>query len=262
MPAVERFGFDVQPATRKMELRLAWAALLRRQLNFGHEARLLLDKIEPPLKTLGSENVPTAGSYIITPNHLFWPGFQAWWLAAAISSVTPVEIHWIMTAAWTNSQPWIAWWWTPLTAWTFQTIANVYGFTTMPPMPPNPQQVAWRAKSVRTVIRFVHESIINPDGPGPVIGLVPEGHDMPGGKISMPPKGVGRFVGQLVKMGLIIIPVGVFISRRQLCLNFGKPYRPEIGASLAKDKLDEAISRQVMAHIAALAPEELRGEFL
>ena len=262
MSEVEHFGFDVQPAVVKIGLHLVWAALLHKHLDFGYEARQLFEKCEPPLIFMGRENIPDSGPCIITPNHLCWPGFQAWWLAAGISSVTPVEIHWVMSAAWTTPNTWKAWWWTPLTTWAFQAIANIYGSTTMPPMPPDPRQVAWRVKSVRTVLRFVRSKLDQKVQSGPVIGLVPEGQDMPGGRISMPPKGVGRFIGQMVGMGLKITPVGVFIGDRQLCINFGRPYYPEIGTNQSKDDLDERISRQIMEHIASLVPENLRGEFL
>jgi hypothetical protein len=194
-------------------------------------------------------------------NHYSRLGFQAWWIALAISAVVPARIHWIMAAAWTTPNPWKAWWWTPLTTWVFQRVAEVYGFTTMPPMPPNPQQAAWRAKSVRQALRFVRDELNQPGKPAPVLGLAPEGGDMPGGVASMPPSGAGRFIEQLAGMGLQIAPVGVYLNEEGMFLNFGAPFRPKIPSGMIRDETDECVSRQVMSRIARLLPEEIQGDF-
>jgi hypothetical protein len=77
----------------------------------------------------------------LTINHYARPGFHAWWLALALSAVVPTDVHWIMTAAWTYSDGFRARTVTPLSRWLFGRIAQVYGFTSMPPMPPDPKDV-------------------------------------------------------------------------------------------------------------------------
>ncbi len=244
-----------------MAIRLAGAILLRRKLDFGQEARLWAQQLNPPLQILGIENIPGTRPCVITVNHLARPGFRAWWFVLAISAVVKNPIHWVMASAWTTPNPWLAPWWTPITHWIFQRIAWVYGFTSMPPMPPDPQQVEWRANSVRAVLHFARDQLQN-NTPPPIVGLAPEGGDMPGGVLAMPPSGVGRFILQLVKSGLEVTPVGVYLDRDGLCLNFGPAYRPVIDSVASRDELDWSVRLQVMQKIAVLLPFELRGEFV
>ena len=53
--------------------------------------------LKTPLKVTGQENIPTSGPCLVTVNHYARPGFWAWWISFAISSVLPVDIHWVMT---------------------------------------------------------------------------------------------------------------------------------------------------------------------
>ena len=94
-----------------------------------------------------------------------------------------------------------------------------------------------------------------------MIGLAPEGGDMPGGALGQPPPGVGRFVEQLARMGLDIAPIGIFEANGRLCLNFGSQYQISIPPGLAKHDRDREVSRLVMEHISALVPETLGYHF-
>jgi hypothetical protein len=242
-------------------LRLAWAILFRKKLDFGEFSRSLAQRMTPLVQVRGRENMPVSEPCLLTINHFSHPGFQAWWMAVAISAELTLPVHWIMSAAWTTPNPWMSWWWTPMTSWFFQRLAEVFDFTTMPPMPPDPRHTAWRANSVRSVIRFIRDYQRQPGKAPLVIGLAPEGRDMPGGLIGMPPNGVGRFIQQMVELGLAVCPVGVFLEETGLCINFGAQYDPEKPPDLSRKEVDENIRRQVMQHIAELTPFELRGEF-
>jgi hypothetical protein len=242
-------------------IRLVWAMLRRQKMDFGDFARTMIQRMEPPLQVSGLENFPAGEPCVITVNHYSQAGFQAWWMAVAISASIQVDVHWVMSAAWTTPARWKAWWWTPLTGWTFQRLADVFDFITMPPMPPNPRQVEVRAQAVRRVLRLARDSLAQPGGQPPAIGLAPEGGDMLDGKLTLPPSGAGRFIQQLATLGLWISPVGVYFDVNGLCLNFGKAYRPEIEPGVSRAESDRWVSRQVMDHIAELMPYELRGEF-
>jgi len=249
------------PSPLRLVLRIVGAVLLHRRLDFRKEAQGVIKQLNPPLQIIGAENIPETGPCVVTMNHYSRPGFQAWWMALAISAIVPAQIHWIMAAAWTTPKRWKAWWWVPFTSWVFQKVADTFGFSTMPPMPPNPQQVAWRAKSVRQVLRYVRDELSHAEGPAPLIGLAPEGGDMPGGVVSMPPSGTGRFIEQLARMGLQIAPVAVFIDEGGMAVNFGPPYWLDLPTGLTRDENDECVRRQVMSAIARLAPEEIQGDF-
>jgi len=180
----------------------------------------------------------------------------AWWLVLAASACVPAEIHWIMTSAWTYPDALRGRTVTPLTRIFFTRLAQIYGFTSMPPMPPDPGDVEARAQAVRRILEHARRSA------NPIIGLAPEGRDAPidrPGVLIEPPPGVGRFVLQLTRLGLPISPVGVFEAGGGLSIRFGQAYRLETPQADKAGERDRQASREVMMRIANLLPQELRG---
>jgi hypothetical protein len=188
-------------------------------------------------------------------NHYSRPGFGAWWLALAVSDVVATDVHWIMAGACTYPDRLRAHTITPAMRELFSRIAQVYGFTVMPPMPPDPRDWAERAMAVRRVIGHVRHSH------QPVIGLAPEGGDSPEGTLQWPPSGTGRFVLHLAELGLKVVPVGGYESRGALCLRFGPAYRLEVSSARPARDRDQEVRETVMHHIAAQLPPHLRGRF-
>jgi hypothetical protein len=223
--------------------------------NFREDAQVCIAKVTPPVKIICKENIPTGGGYIITINHYYRDGFPAQWMAIAISSVIPSDIHWIITGELTYPGKWYAPLGMAISKFILQRGARVYGFTTMPPMPPRAKDVEARAASVREVLNYVKQ---NKDA---IIGLAPEGGDQVDGKLTMPASGVGRFALLFAAQGLRFEPVGVYESDGELCLHFGESYELKISHQSSADKKDSAAARILMEHIAPLLPEHLRGEF-
>jgi hypothetical protein len=182
-------------------------------------------------------------------NHYSRPGFGAWWIALGISAAIPVEVHWMMTAGWTHMGAL-----QPVTRWLFSRLARVYGFTTAPPMPPDWREVEARARAVRQVLRFARLE-------NAVIGLVPEGRDLPGGILGQPPKGVGRFMVQLVKHCKRIVPIGVYEEGEYLCFDFGLPFTLNLPSNMSPGERDQHASQCVMGAIANQLPWRLRGSY-
>jgi len=112
-----------------------------------------------------------------------------------------------------------------------------------------------RANAVRAVITHVK----NIDRA--VVGMAPEGMDFPGGRLGIPPAGVGRFMLHLSHFGLVFVPVGVFEMGEHFCIQFGPQYHLETPAHLPSQERDRMASRIVMSHIADLLPTDLHGEF-
>jgi hypothetical protein len=149
-----------------------------------------------------------------------------------------------MTAAWTFPQSkWKAQVLTPVTRWVFNRLARVYGFVTMPPMPPAPDEVEARAAAVLRTIRLARR--VTPQGG--MVGLAPEGMDTPG-KLGGPPQGAGTFIALLVEAGLPVLPVGVTEREGRLRLSFGQLFIPEIPSG--RFERDLAVTQQVMTSIA------------
>jgi hypothetical protein len=167
----------------------------------------------------------------------------------------PADIHWIMTGELTFPGKWFAPLGMLISRFLLKRIGRVYGFSTMPPMPPRPLDVAARAIAVRNILRYAKRT------ENPCIALAPEGGDQPDGLLSMPPPGLGRFCLLLAAAGLRFVPVGVYESDGELNLNFGEPYDLCISPDFSADKKDRVAARSIMSHIAGLLPIDLRGEF-
>jgi hypothetical protein len=143
----------------------------------------------------------------------------------------------------------------PLSRCLLGRLAGIYGFSAMPPMPPRPGDVQARASAVRSVLAYARSH------PAAVLAIAPEGGDQPGGILSRPPAGAGRFLEQLARRGFRMQPVGIFEQQAALCLNFGAPYQLALPPGLDAGARDHEAARMVMQPIAALLPGSLQGDY-
>lgn len=236
-------------------LRLAPNVLFGGQRSFRRDGQMCTKRLIPPLRVLGDENIPRTGRCLITFNHYYRPGFNAWWMALALAAAVPVDIHFTMTGELT----WPGKWYAPLgqagSRWLLRRFSRIYGFTSMPPMPPREKDVAARARSVRATLAFARQY------PQAVLGLAPEGGDQPGGVLNWPANGAGRFIFLLTELGFPVLPVGIFEENGEFCLRFGAAYRLQVPDGLSPDKKDHEAAQIVMSSIAALLPLRLHGVF-
>ncbi len=243
------------PIPWKVLYRLVFAILTQKKLSFQEEARLAVAVLPEPIRVLGKENIPAHGPCVLTINHYTRPGFSSWWQVFSISSVVPAPVHWIIAAAWTSPGWLYTHTVTPASFWAFGQLAKTYHFFSMPPMPPRPQDVESRARTVRQVLIYARGA------PEAIIGMAPEGQDESRGVLQWPSEGTGRFLLHMAKLGLKMIPTGIFEEDTCLCLRFGSPYNLTIPAGLSVIEADLQARRIAMEHIASVLPEYLRGEF-
>ena len=229
--------------------------ILLRRRGFREDARTCVSRLVPPLQVIRREYIPTSGGHVITVNHYYRAGFAAQWMAIAVSSIVPMDIHWIITGELTFPDKWYAFLGMPVSRFILTRGARIYGFTAMPPMPPRACDVEARTSAVRAALDYAKQT------KEPIIGLAPEGGDQVGGKLTMPIPGAGRFGLLLAARGLRFAPVGVYESDGELCLHFGEVYDLSISRNLSSDEKDKQAAQIMMEHIAALLPSNLRGEF-
>ena len=234
---------------------LAFDFLLKRPHSFREDGLACIGRLRPSLHVLGAEAIPQKGPCLVTFNHYYRPGFNAWWMALALAATVPADIHFVMTGELTYPGKWYAPFGRTGSRWLLKRFAHIYGFTTMPPMPPRPKDVKSRARSVRQVLAFAKSH------PQAIIGLAPEGGDQPGGLLNWPPAGAGRFILLLADLGFPLLPVGCFEEAGAFCLRFGEAYRLQMPPNPGTDEKDRQCAQTVMSAIAAQLPEHLRGEF-
>jgi hypothetical protein len=230
--------------------------LLVRRRSFHRDGQACVNRLKPALRIFGLENVPASGPCLLTVNHYSRPGFGAWWIAFAVAACVPVEMHWAMTGELTYPGKWFAPLGQVISRRVLARLARVYGFTSMPPMPPRPKDIAARARAVRDVLEHARA---HPDA---VLGLAPEGMDDPGGNLTLPPAGAGRFISLLARAGFPILPVGCYEQEGALCLHFGKQYTLPTLSQHSPAERDRLAAEIVMGRIAALLPVELRGAIM
>ena len=234
---------------------VAWDVVLLRCRNFRRDAKVCIENLQPPLQVLGREHVPTQGPCVVTVNHYHGARFGAQWIALAIAATIPAEMHWVMTGEFTYAGKWYESLGTLGSRLLLGRLAHIYGFNTMPPMPPRPKDVQARAASVRKVLDFVRHA------QNPILGLAPEGHDPPSGVLTRPASGVGRFGLFLSRAGLKFVPVGAYETEGVFTVCFGEAYELYVAADLSADEKDTQAAHTIMTNIAKLLPMSLRGEF-
>lgn len=240
---------------RGLFARVALDVLLLRRRSFRQDAKACMENLRRPLRVLGAENIPLRGPCVVTINHYHREGFGAEWLALAIASAVPADMHWIMTGEWTYPGKLYAPLGTICSRFLLRRLARVYGFTSMPPMPPRPEDVEARASALRAVLDVVRHTR------DPILGLAPEGYDPPGGILTRPASGLGRFGLLLSNAGLRIVPVGAYELDGVLTLHFGEAYELRISRNSSTDEKDQQAMQLIMKNIAHLLPLDLRGEF-
>ena len=236
-------------------LGLAFNVLFCGRRSFRADSKRCIERVSPPLQVSGDENIPQSGPCLITFNHYYRPGFKAWWLALAIASVVPVDMHWIVTGELTFPG---RWYWPlgrPISRWLLKRVSHIYGFTTMPPMPPRQCDVEVRAGAVLAALSYVQHTDHT------CLGLAPEGGDNPGGGLSWPASGTGRFGLLLAGCGLRFVPLGAFEAQGEFCLQFGTAYELRVPRGLSPDEKDHQAAKIIMQNIAQQLPARLRGEF-
>ena len=234
---------------------VAGGLITGRSRSFRKDSRSIFSFQPDILDIRGVEFIPQKGPCVITFNHYHRSGFDAWWLALAISATIPIDIHWIVTSQVNQIDRWYGFLWKSASRWALRKGSKLYGFTRMPPMPPVPEDAEERAAAVRQVLTYARNH------PSPCIGLAPEGMDVPGGVLSIPAPGLGRFCLLLSAMGIPFTPIGIHESEGRLKLNFGKQYALQVPDGLSTRQKDQMAAQMIMKHIADLLPEHLRGEY-
>lgn len=244
--------------SRRIALAIVRDAILGRRRSFYADSRALVRGISslrvvgaiPDLAAARGRKAPPGG-WLVTVNHYSRPGFRAWWIPISIASLFPREIHWVITSTLTFPDFFLRHTYTPLSEWFLPRLARMYGFDSMPPMPPRPQDVAARAHAVREVLRLARST------PPPVIGLAPEGGDSADNLLTLPPPGAGRFIAHLAEIGLTLLPIGAFEAEDAFCIRFGPPYPLPINVPTDPDARDAHVARLVFRAIADCLPPRL-----
>jgi hypothetical protein len=229
-------------------------ALLGKKRSFHHDGALIVSHMGVPVFIRGDAFIPHSGPGVVVFNHYSREGFSILFAAVAIAAAVPVDMHWIMTGAWTFPGRSLSKQFRKISEKVFRAIARTYGFTLTPPLPPNPADQPARTAAIREV--FTH---IKAD-PNTLISFAPEGRDFPGGVLGMPPGGSGKFLLELSRRLGLVYPVGIFEEGGGLHLHFGAPF--DLCSIIRESRLDpDSASRVVMERIACLLPGYLAGEF-
>ncbi|MEW6567925.1 MAG: hypothetical protein AB1449_07130 [Chloroflexota bacterium] len=236
-------------------LAIGLSLLAGKRRSFLHDSQAFVRRLRPPPEQHGTPWRGSRTGYVVVANHYHSPTFRSWWIALTLTAILGEEVHWVMSDAWTYPDRLRSRLVSPATRRVFRRLAHMYGFTSMPPMPPRPWEVKARARSVLEVLAYIRQS------PRPVLGLVPEGSDTADGAVMRPPLGVGRFLSLLVRAGLPLLPAGVYEADDRLHIRWGTPIHALPAVSGTAAERDRRTADSVMQAIAACLPSSLRGPY-
>jgi len=229
-------------------------ALLGIKRSFHHDGALIVSRMGVPVLIRGDAFIPHSGPGVVVFNHYSREGFSILFAAATIAAAVPVDMHWIMTGAWTFPGRSLSKQLRKISEQVFRAIARTYGFTLTPPLPPNPADQPARTAAIREVFNHIKAD------PYTLVAFAPEGRDFPGGVLGTPPAGSGKFLLELSRRLGLVYPVGIFEEGEGLHLHFGAPF--DLCSIIKESRLDpDSASRVVMERIASLLPGYLAGEF-
>ena len=233
---------------------MAWSYLIGRRRNFHRDALALVSTIQPPMIVRGTFPPDSDQGYIVLVNHYWRPGFRSMWIGITISSLISSPVRWVMTSAWIYPDFLRSITITPLSRWFLKKIAECYGFTLMPPMPPRPEDIQVRAIAVRSLQSYIRSTL------RPIIVIAPEGADNQSGDLGIPPNGVGRLLYLLLEHGLSLLPCGLYENNGHLHLHIGEPFKPSI-EGIPRQERDQILVSITMRAIAGCLPQHLRGPY-
>jgi hypothetical protein len=121
----------------------------------------------------------------------------------------------------------------------------------MPPMPPAPQDMQVCAATVRHVIAFARRQ------PDARVCLAPEGRDSGDGSLIAPPSGAGRFILQLCRADMTILPIGVCEDGGAWYVRFGSTFTLALPGGLSTDERDEWFNRDPLDRFAAWLTKDM-----
>ncbi len=186
----------------------------------------------------------------------WWGGLLMTRAIAAARTCEPRQPRWLMTREW---------WYPgglgravkqPATRWFFARLARVYGLVLLPPVLDGDLTRGEGVAGIRQALALTR-------GPQPqLLGIAPEGHTGPGGRLKEPPQGTGLFLLLLTHGTVPCLPVGWYEDEAQtLRIQFGAPFQLYVPRSGDRQARDRAAAAQAMTAIGRLLPERLWGAY-
>lgn len=232
---------------------IIWSLLTRQTRNLHADAVRIIQSQGSKVQFSG-DSLPKS-SFLISVNHFSQPGFSVLWIIMAIHSRLDLPTVWIMSDKWSFPNRKLRMIYEGFMAWAFKRIARMYGFIITPAQPPLPENSLKAAIAIRSLVKKYRSD------PGMAIGLAPEGRDFPAGKLGTPARGTGLMINELLKIHPQILPVGFYFKEGQYFVNFGKLFEIKPKLSEDRESIDRSVTDIIMNSIAALLPNDFRGDY-
>ncbi|GAC1437446.1 MAG: hypothetical protein NVSMB65_11720 [Chloroflexota bacterium] len=205
----------------------------------------------------GAHHIPDRGSFALVANHYQRPGLWVGWTTMAITAAVGRRrpdarwsIHWLITAEWPlvvagRSFP------NPFLRHLFTRLGRLYALVVLPALD---DQVGGRASALRAAAGMVSRQ-----GPHHVLGMFPEGRTGWGLLEARP--GSGDFLLLLSRVGVPVIPCGIYEEEGALVVRFGPALRLQAARGQASGARDLQARTAAMVAIGSLLPSALWGAY-
>lgn len=250
------------PQVYELPRRLVFGALaafvMRRKRSPWADAIAAIDGLAHQPVVCGMDHVPMCGPVVFVPNHYerkdaVWVGWGAMALTASLAHSGRQSglkhMHWVMTDTWADCFVGPVHLDPRYLSWVLKAFSNIYGIIRMPAHD-LPTHDALRGRSAGALLELVHAL-----NDGDCVAVHPEAGGFE--TLITPPKGSGRVFAYLARLGVPIVPVGIYEEDDRLHVNIGEPLDGRALACLA----DGAAATMVMCEIANLVPLLSRGVY-
>jgi hypothetical protein len=219
--------------------------------------------IDPPPALIDLDHVPPREPFLLVANHFQAPGMWVGLVALAITAAVARardpgcrDLHWMALSEWRWFEVAGRWVPNPLSALLFPRACRVWGLISTPA---RPSDLAGRARALRQVLGYLGRRSRDGAGRCEPVALFPEGTATVALGEARP--GTGAFLSHTSRLGIPLLPVGVYHEAGRLVIRCGAPFLLTAARGIARDDEDALARRQVMIAIARLLPPHLHGAY-
>lgn len=242
---------------RRWIMDMGRALLFKTPRSIIDDSALAVSALPRPPVVTGTEHIPPEGSFVLVANHYqrldLWIGWSGALLIDTIARKRNIAMHFI-----TTDRARIGRFTIPGTRWIIERVAAVWDLILVTPPAIAHEHVEKQRYALLRIMRRLNRT----NGQDICIALMPEGDEGGTSGLIEALPGTGRALHALSKMGLPLVPAGVWEEDGQLHACFGPSFSLAAAPSdMSFEALDTWARNTAMGRIAVLVPSALRGNF-